>query len=494
MAADEPPVASEYQFLGQDERPDKGATQALAPATEDQAQQLQQPEAGLQGGGEEEQDGGDDAEAQDMDLEGDEAQQQQEEEPAAGVAPKKWAGSQRTAKVKQAAADAEGDAKQGSDADSDMEDPEGDNGPEGADGWQDGILESLVTARLADASLGDEEGSAALDPSRALLGLTVEEAAALRQQLDERLRLVAAQGCVDATQVDEGHGRQVWAACEALTAGLASDLTEQLRLILEPTLASRLAGDYRTGKRINMKKVIAYIASHFRKDKIWMRRTRPDKRRYQVLLAIDDSKSMAENGCGTFALEALTLISKAMSRLEMGELGVVSFGGAAGVRPLQLLDQPFSDAVGPRLMGQLKFNEDNTIQDRPMVQLMTSLTHLLDVARHRSGAGGIGVGTQDLHQLVLVIADGRFHEKESLRAAVREAADKRGVCLAFIALDSPQSSLADMQTVSFVGGKPVFSKYLDSFPFPYYVMLRDIAALPRTLADLLRQWFELSSV
>ncbi len=30
--------------------------------------------------------------------------------------------------------------------------------------------------------------------------------------------------------------------------------------------------------------VIGYIASHFRKDKIWMRRTRPDKRTYQVQL------------------------------------------------------------------------------------------------------------------------------------------------------------------------------------------------------------------
>lgn len=38
-------------------------------------------------------------------------------------------------------------------------------------------------------------------------------------------------------------------------AGLVGELAEQLRLILEPTLASRLAGDYRTGKRINMKKV-----------------------------------------------------------------------------------------------------------------------------------------------------------------------------------------------------------------------------------------------
>lgn len=65
-------------------------------------------------------------------------------------------------------------------------------------------------------------------------------------------------------------------------AGLAGELTEQLRLILEPTRATRLAGEYRSGKRLNMRKVIAYIASHFRKDKIWLRRTRPDQRTYQV--------------------------------------------------------------------------------------------------------------------------------------------------------------------------------------------------------------------
>lgn len=75
---------------------------------------------------------------------------------------------------------------------------------------------------------------------------------------------------------------QVWGRCEALTAGLSSDLAEQLRLVLEPQLASKMAGEYRSGKRISMKRVIAYIASHFRKDKIWLRRTRPDKRKYQA--------------------------------------------------------------------------------------------------------------------------------------------------------------------------------------------------------------------
>ena len=61
-------------------------------------------------------------------------------------------------------------------------------------------------------------------------------------------------------------------------------------------------------------------------------------------------------------------------------------------------------------------------------------------------------------------------------------------------LSPPSLPPAPLQSVSFVGGKPCFSKYLDSFPFPYYILLRDIAALPRTLADLLRQWFELSSM
>jgi len=58
---------------------------------------------------------------------------------------------------------------------------------------------------------------------------------------------------------------QIWREFERLTSGLAQELCEQLRLILEPTLCTQLKGDYRTGKRLNMKKVIPYIASHFKK-------------------------------------------------------------------------------------------------------------------------------------------------------------------------------------------------------------------------------------
>lgn len=47
----------------------------------------------------------------------------------------------------------------------------------------------------------------------------------------------------------------VWRKYELRTTRLSQELAEQLRLVMEPTLASKLQGDYKTGKRINMKKV-----------------------------------------------------------------------------------------------------------------------------------------------------------------------------------------------------------------------------------------------
>lgn len=79
------------------------------------------------------------------------------------------------------------------------------------------------------------------------------------------------------------------------TSCLAQELSEQLRLVLEPSKASRLQGDFRTGRRINMRRVIPYIASQFKKDKIWLRRTRPSKRQYQIIMAVDNSSSMMDS-------------------------------------------------------------------------------------------------------------------------------------------------------------------------------------------------------
>ena len=103
--------------------------------------------------------------------------------------------------------------------------------------------------------------------------------------------------------------------CVAETAELSGRLTEQLRLLMEPTKASKLSGDFKTGKRINMRKVIPFIASNYRKDKIWLRRSKPSQREYQIMLVIDDSKSMRESAADSVSFKTLALIGTALAQV-----------------------------------------------------------------------------------------------------------------------------------------------------------------------------------
>lgn len=139
-----------------------------------------------------------------------------------------------------------------------------------------------------------------------------------------------------------------WNCLCSVTDAAARDLSEKLRLVLEPTQTSRLKGDYKTGKRINMRKIIPYIASQFRKDKIWLRRTKPSKRDYQIILAVDDSKSMANNLAKELTFESFSLISKAMTYLEVGQLGVISFGEQ--VKVVHPLGEAFTEQSGSRYL------------------------------------------------------------------------------------------------------------------------------------------------
>ena len=60
------------------------------------------------------------------------------------------------------------------------------------------------------------------------------------------------------------------------------------------------------------------------------------------------------------------------------------------------------------MISQFTFKQDNTIADEPMVDLLQYLTCMLDVV---SKSATRPSGHHQLRQLVLIIADGRFHEK-----------------------------------------------------------------------------------
>ncbi|XP_039293225.1 midasin-like [Nilaparvata lugens] len=279
---------------------------------------------------------------------------------------------------------------------------------------------------------------------------------------------------------------EVWGKLSGAVTSLAAELSEQLRLVLEPTSAARLKGDFRTGRRINMRKVIPYIASQFRKDKIWLRRTKPSKRDYQVVLAIDDSSSMSDNHSKQLAFESLALVSKALTLLEVGQLCVVSFGEKP--RVLHPLSEPFTEHSGAKLMQQLLFEQQKT-------HVGSLLEFACDMLAASGGAvqGGAGGGPA---QLLVIVSDGRgvMDEGEArVKAAVRRAR-LQNVFTVFVVVDNPSNkdSILDIRMPKFVDGKLLgISSYMDSFPFPFYLILRDINGLPMVLSDALRQWFEL---
>ncbi|GJN90851.1 hypothetical protein Rhopal_003865-T1 [Rhodotorula paludigena] len=295
----------------------------------------------------------------------------------------------------------------------------------------------------------------------------------------------------------------VWRLYESLTRDLSFALTEQLRLILEPTLATRLKGDYRSGKRLNMKKIIPYIASEFTKDKIWLRRTRPSQREYQILISIDDSKSMADSHSVHLAFQSLALISRALTRLEVGGVSICRFGESVDVL------HPFeagvvSDEAGGSILGKFTFQQRTTDVRLLVERSLDQLAKAKDAAR--SGKSSMAAG--ELWQLSLIVSDGICQDHDALRALLRKATEQR-VLFVFVVVDSlhqratdqasaqdpSQNSILSMKSVSYAVGADGrlqlnLQRYIDNFPFEHFIVLRDTDALPEVLSSLLRQFME----
>ncbi|XP_055612031.1 midasin [Uranotaenia lowii] len=261
----------------------------------------------------------------------------------------------------------------------------------------------------------------------------------------------------------------------------ARELCEQLRLILEPTKCTRLKGDYRTGRRINMKKIIPYIASQFRKDKIWLRRTKAAQRDYKITIAIDDSKSMDHNNSKDLTLQAISLVSQALTLLESGRLNVMSFGESP-----RILLKHSEQFDGAKLMSSLNFEQNQS-----------RIADLLDFIRTFNSEDAASSDNGIFENLLLIISDGRniFSEGEKkVKNSVKLARLQR-IFIVYVIIDNPENkhSIMDIRVPLFTADRNeiVMQSYLDVFPFPYYVIVRDLGQLPLVLSDAMRQWFEL---
>ncbi|PSR94588.1 hypothetical protein BD289DRAFT_404549 [Coniella lustricola] len=281
-----------------------------------------------------------------------------------------------------------------------------------------------------------------------------------------------------------------WTNFQTKTHPLSLALTSQLRLILTPSQSTKLSGSYRTGKRLNIKKIIPYIASSYKRDKIWMRRAIPTKRTYQILLCVDDSQSMGETTSGTMALESLVMVSRALAMLEVGQVGVMGFG--ADVFTAHELTAPLlnSHDGGAKVLQQFTFEQDRT----DIGLLIRQTIDQFRAARNTNRSGG-----EDLWQLALILSDGLTPSSahERIRRLLREALEER-IMIVFIIMDDSSTkkgdSVLELKEAKFVkeadgNSKVVIEKYLDTFPFQYYLIVHNLEDLPGALAGLLRTWF-----
>ncbi|RDW90419.1 AAA family ATPase midasin [Aspergillus mulundensis] len=284
--------------------------------------------------------------------------------------------------------------------------------------------------------------------------------------------------------------QRLWSKYESATNALSLSLTEQLRLILAPTLATKLRGDFRTGKRLNIKRIIPYIASQYKRDKIWMRRSVPSKRNYQIMLAVDDSKSMLESGSGQLAFETLALVAKSLSMLEVGDLCVLGFGSEDHVRVAHDFGKPFSSEAGIQVFQNFSYQQTGT----NVRKLIADSIALFREARFKQSPAG---GGADLWQLELIISDGICEDHETIKRLVRQAQEER-IMIVFIIVDALKgNSILDLTQASFEPDtesgtgemKLRMKRYLEGFPFPYYLVVRDVRELPAVLATALKQWF-----
>ncbi|CDR96456.1 ATPase associated with various cellular activities (AAA) family protein, putative [Babesia bigemina] len=273
------------------------------------------------------------------------------------------------------------------------------------------------------------------------------------------------------SDVNRSAAYALWHQYRDETSAISTNLCEQMRMILEPSLKSSLQGDYKTGKRISIKKLMAFIASNYQRDKIWLRRSKPNKRDNRVVLAMDNSRSMAVSNAGNLALKSFACIYQAMSVLEVGELSVCKFGGDV---PEMLLEMDGSEDPCNVVAGMTFDEESRHSHETGLPELMKYVLRYLEHQKER-------------RKILVIISDGKFN-KEKARPWIQAVISNQVVPLLVILdpVTSNQRSIMQMKQVREINGKLTVETFLSNFPFPYYAVIQNLDRLPSILSDLLR--------
>ncbi|CRG95848.1 dynein-related AAA-type ATPase, putative [Plasmodium gallinaceum] len=273
---------------------------------------------------------------------------------------------------------------------------------------------------------------------------------------------------------------------------MSSQLCEQLKIILEPTVRNKYEGDYKSGKKLNIKKLVNYFASDFRNNKIWKRKTKLNKRDYNILIAIDNTKSMKINNIQKMTLNAIFLVAKAFEKLNVGKIGICSFGENETISSNNVvcsMTNSLNKQDFLKILNHFQFNHDTQNSfDNAMLNALKICNYIFKNSHTQNNS------KNQINHLMLIISDGRFN-KNSVKAEIFKCIQNNFIPVLMIIdtqLENNKSqSIFNLKQTFYKNNKLEIVPYLNDFPFPYFVVVNDINDIPSLTCDIIRQWFQI---
>ena len=265
-------------------------------------------------------------------------------------------------------------------------------------------------------------------------------------------------------------------------------LTSLLKTVLTPNLQSKLVGNYKTGKRLNMKKIISFIASNYRQDKIWLRRTLPYNRDYYITISIDNSLSMKQNNIGYYALQSMLILVKSLQKVGIDNLSLFGItDDCVELYDYNIEKSMINNEKIKNILNYFKFNfESKNSFDFSMQNFLAKNIQKIE-------NNTINDRNKLKYNINFIISDGRFN-KNNVKGLTAVAKEK-GILYVFIIIDrykfDDKNSILNTMTVKYdEKGEIEIEKYLSDFPFQYYTVVQDIEDLPEVLKGILVKWIE----
>ncbi|CRH03807.1 dynein-related AAA-type ATPase, putative [Plasmodium relictum] len=276
------------------------------------------------------------------------------------------------------------------------------------------------------------------------------------------------------------------------TEMISSQLCEQLKIILEPTVRNKYEGDYKSGKKLNIKKLVNYFASDFRNSKIWKRKTKLNKRDYNILIAIDNTKSMKINNIQKMTLNAIFLVAKAFEKLNVGKIGICSFGESEVISSNNVvcsMTNSLNKQDFLKILNHFQFNHDTQNSfDNAMLNALKICNYIFKNSHTQNNS------KNQINHLMLIISDGRFN-KNSVKAEIFKCIQNNFIPVLMIIdtqlENNKAQSIFNLKQTFYKNNKLEIVPYLNDFPFPYFVVVNDINDIPSLTCDIIRQWFQM---